>query len=79
MLERTDSAWGRWTLVPATSRWYARSLVLETVADRLEVCLGDDRPALDQAAASPQADDSIADDIRKAMEAAESIPCSTSL
>ena len=67
MLERTDSKWGHWTLVPATSRWYARNLVLETVAARLEARLGDNRP-------TPEgADDSIADDIRKAMEAAESI------
>jgi polyphosphate kinase 2 (PPK2 family) len=73
MLERTDSAWGRWTLVPATSRWYAYRLVLETVAARLEACLGDHQPSLDEAADHPKADASIDDEIRKAMEAAESI------
>jgi polyphosphate kinase 2 (PPK2 family) len=73
MLERTDSDWARWTLVPATSRWYARNLVHETVAARLGACLGDNQPALEGADDAPQADDSIADDIRKAMEAAESI------
>jgi polyphosphate kinase 2 (PPK2 family) len=73
MLERTDSDRARWTLVPATSRWYAYRLVLETVAARLEACLGDHRPALDEAADQPEADASIDDEIRKAMEAAESI------
>jgi polyphosphate kinase 2 (PPK2 family) len=73
MLERTDTPWGRWTLIPATSRWYAYRRMLKTVAARLEAHLGDRLPALDGAAQQPEADDAIADEIRKAMEAAESI------
>ena len=40
MLERTDTEWGPWTIVEATSRWWARVKVVNTIinglAERLE-------------------------------------------
>jgi len=36
MLERTDSEWGPWTIVEATSRWWARSKVFQTIILALE-------------------------------------------
>jgi len=40
MLERTETEWGPWTIVEATSRWWARAKVFNTIinalAERLE-------------------------------------------
>ncbi len=44
MLERTDTEWGPWTIVEATSRWYARKKVFDTLIRRLEERLGDAAP-----------------------------------
>lgn len=39
MLERTDTEWGRWTIVEATDRRWARVKVYETIVHRLEEAL----------------------------------------
>jgi polyphosphate kinase 2 (PPK2 family) len=39
MLERTDTEWGRWTIVEATNRRWARIKILETIVQRLEGAL----------------------------------------
>jgi polyphosphate kinase 2 (PPK2 family) len=39
MLERTDTEWGRWTIVEATDRRWARVKVFETLIHRLENAL----------------------------------------
>jgi len=39
MLERTDTEWGRWTIVEATNRRWARIKILETIGQRLEGAL----------------------------------------
>jgi polyphosphate kinase 2 (PPK2 family) len=39
MLERTDTEWGRWTIVEATDRRWARVKIFRTVVDRLEYAL----------------------------------------
>jgi polyphosphate kinase 2 (PPK2 family) len=36
MLERTDTEWGRWHVVPAESKKYARVFVIETVIGEIE-------------------------------------------
>jgi polyphosphate kinase 2 (PPK2 family) len=36
MLERTETEWGPWTIVPATDRRWARVTIFETVINRLE-------------------------------------------
>jgi hypothetical protein len=45
MLARTESEWGPWTIVEATSRWHARRKIFETVVRALESRLGDKAPA----------------------------------
>jgi polyphosphate kinase 2 (PPK2 family) len=40
MLERTDTEWGPWTIVEATSRWHARVKIFNTIIARLEERLG---------------------------------------
>ncbi len=44
MLELTDSEYGPWTIVEATSRWYARKKIFETVIRALEGRLGKAAP-----------------------------------
>jgi polyphosphate kinase 2 (PPK2 family) len=39
MLERTDTEWGRWTIVEATDKRWARVKIFKTVVDRLEYVL----------------------------------------
>ena len=39
MLERTDTEWGRWTIVEATDRRWARVRIFRTVVNRLEYAL----------------------------------------
>ena len=39
MLERTDTEWGRWTIVEATDRRWSRIKILETIVQRLEDAL----------------------------------------
>ena len=39
MLERTDTEWGRWTIVEATNKRWARVKIFRTVVDRLEYAL----------------------------------------
>jgi polyphosphate kinase 2 (PPK2 family) len=44
MLARTESEYGPWTIVDATSRWYARRNIFETVIRTLEARLGKAAP-----------------------------------
>ena len=44
MLERTESEYGPWTIVEATSKWYARRKVFQTIIAALEERLGADAP-----------------------------------
>jgi AMP-polyphosphate phosphotransferase len=44
MLELTESEYAPWTIVEATSRWYARHKVFSTIIGRLEAALGDQAP-----------------------------------
>jgi polyphosphate kinase 2 (PPK2 family) len=46
MLERTDTEWGRWTIVEATDRRWARVKIFETIIRRLEEALEDQGLAL---------------------------------
>lgn len=41
MLERTDTEWGRWTIVEATNRRWARVKIFQTIIGRLEEALSD--------------------------------------
>ncbi len=45
MFERTESEWGPWTIVEATSRWFARKKIFDTLIHAFEERLGDDAPA----------------------------------
>ena len=64
MLELTDSEYGPWTIVPATSKWYARKRVFETIIAALEKRLGSKAPRR-----SAPADAALRDaDLRAAME-----------
>jgi polyphosphate kinase 2 (PPK2 family) len=44
MLEKTDSEYAPWTIVEATSKWYARRKVFDTVIQALEARLGSAAP-----------------------------------
>ena len=44
MFERTESEWAPWTIVEATSRWYARKKIFDTLIHALEERLGDAAP-----------------------------------
>ena len=44
MLELTDSEYGPWTIVEATSRWHARRKIFDTIIDALESRLGPNAP-----------------------------------
>jgi polyphosphate kinase 2 (PPK2 family) len=39
MLERTDTEWGRWTIIEATDKRWARIKVFETIINRMEEAL----------------------------------------
>lgn len=39
MLARTHTEWGKWYVVPSTSRWYAHQQVFETTIKQLELAL----------------------------------------
>jgi polyphosphate kinase 2 (PPK2 family) len=45
MLELTESEFAPWTIVEATSRWYARKKIFETIIGALEGRLGEKAPA----------------------------------
>jgi polyphosphate kinase 2 (PPK2 family) len=66
MLEQTDTEYAPWTIVEATSKWYARQKIFDTVIAALEKRLGPDAPA-ESASAKPGSADA---DLRAAMEAA---------
>ena len=63
MLEMTESEYGPWTIVEATSRWYARKRIFETVIAALEKRLGTSAPPAEPAEVG--VDDA---DLREAME-----------
>jgi polyphosphate kinase 2 (PPK2 family) len=65
MLELTDSEYGPWTIVEATSRWYARKKIFDTLIRALETRLGDAAPARLTAAGKRDSQ------LRQAMDAAE--------
>jgi polyphosphate kinase 2 (PPK2 family) len=44
MLELTESEYAPWTIVEATSKWYARQKVFETIIAAIEMRLGPDAP-----------------------------------
>jgi polyphosphate kinase 2 (PPK2 family) len=44
MLELTESEFGPWTIVEATSKWYARKKIFETIVAAMEERLGSDAP-----------------------------------
>jgi polyphosphate kinase 2 (PPK2 family) len=64
MLELTESEYGPWTIVEATSKWYARKKVFETIIAALEERLGANAPPRSQAGESATEDD----ELREAME-----------
>lgn len=74
MLERTDTEWGPWTIVEATSRWYAQRKVFDSLIAALEDRLGEHAPPrADEEAPLTNADDRIDSDVRAAMETAEGV------
>jgi polyphosphate kinase 2 (PPK2 family) len=66
MLEQTDSEYGPWTIVEATSRWYARDKIFRTISSALEARLGPKAAVLPVASA-----DSKDAHLRKTMADAE--------
>lgn len=64
MLERTDTEYAPWTIVEATSKWYARRKVSETIIRAIEERLGPNAPPPDAGADSSSVDA----DLREAME-----------
>jgi polyphosphate kinase 2 (PPK2 family) len=58
MLERTDTEWGRWTIVEATDRRWARVKIFRTVVNRLEYALAARGHVLPE---GPPEEDSAAD------------------
>ncbi len=44
MLEMTESGFAPWTIIEATSKWYARKKVFDTAISALEAALGDKAP-----------------------------------
>jgi polyphosphate kinase 2 (PPK2 family) len=63
MLELTESEYGPWTIVEATSRWYARKRIFESLISSLETRLGNLAPPRE--AVEVAADDA---DLRAAMD-----------
>lgn len=66
MLEMTESEYGPWTIVEATSRWHAQKRIFETVIQALEARLGDAAPPYPR-----QKPDGKDADLRAAMDTAE--------
>jgi polyphosphate kinase 2 (PPK2 family) len=64
MLELTDSDYAPWTIVQATSKWYARKKVFETIIGALEKRLGKKAPRKSAITDAPLKDA----DLRDAME-----------
>ena len=64
MLEMTDSEYAPWTIVEATSKFYARKKVFETIITSLEKRLGENAPPQVDAVTATS-DDA---DLRAAME-----------
>ncbi|HTP86581.1 MAG TPA: hypothetical protein VMJ34_06530 [Bryobacteraceae bacterium] len=64
MLELTESEYGPWTIVEATSKWYARKKVFEAIIAAMEERLGADMPPRPVSVLSAEKDK----DLRKAME-----------
>ena len=48
MLELTESEYAPWTIVEATSKWYARKKVFETIISAMEKRLGAKAPPRDR-------------------------------
>ena len=66
MLELSESEYGPWTIVEATSRWYARKRIFERLITALETRLGALAPAVE-----PVSEFSEDADLRAAMELIE--------
>ena len=64
MLELTDTEYGPWTIVEATSKWYARKKVFDTIIAAMEKRLGADAPPRPEESNAPRRDA----DLRAAME-----------
>ena len=67
MLELTESEYAPWTIVEATSKWYARRRVFETIIQAVENRLGADAPPRVRATAATAKDA----ELRAAMESLE--------
>lgn len=70
MLELTESEYGPWNIIEATSKWHARKKVFEILIAALEERLGSQAPAVDESeeAALREAD------LRQAMDRMEGAP-----
>jgi AMP-polyphosphate phosphotransferase len=64
MLELTESEYAPWTIVEATSKWYARQKVFETIIAGIEMRLGANAPPRTETATAALKDA----DLREAME-----------
>jgi polyphosphate kinase 2 (PPK2 family) len=64
MLELTESEYGPWTIVEATSKWHARKRVFEAIIAAMEKRLGTQAPPLFEAPDATRKDA----DLREAME-----------
>jgi polyphosphate kinase 2 (PPK2 family) len=67
MLELTESEFAPWTIVEATSKWYARKKIFETIVSVMEKRLGANAPPRTQVPAEVAKDA----DLRAAMESLE--------
>jgi polyphosphate kinase 2 (PPK2 family) len=67
MLELTESEFAPWTIVEATSKWYARKRIFETIVSVMEKRLGADAPPRVEVPAEVAKDA----DLRAAMESLE--------
>jgi polyphosphate kinase 2 (PPK2 family) len=67
MLEISESEYAPWTIVEATSRWFARRKVLSTIIAALEKRLGAEAPAPSKPSDTVKSDA----DLREAMESIE--------
>ena len=70
MLERTDTEYAPWTIVEATSKWYARKKIFDTVIAALEKRLGPDAPDASGSAKAQKSDADLRAAMETAMEAA---------
>jgi len=68
MLEMTEAGYAPWTIVEATSKWWARKKIFETIITALERRLGNDVPPRETSLAVADRDA----DLRAAMESLES-------